>query len=104
MYASVMQFKVDFRGDDFDNAQAAFERTVLPEMRRQPGYEGCYLLKTGRGAGLLISLWEDEAAAQTSGHPGPLLDQKAALRPLLGKVVGEQTYQIAFADHPVEPE
>ena len=104
VYASVTQFSVDFRGDDFDVAQAAFERSVVPEMRRQAGYEGCYFLRTSRGSGLLISLWEDEAAAQTGAHPGAFTDQMQALRPLLGKVIGEQSFRVGFADHPVEPD
>ena len=101
MYASVVQFNVDFRGDDLDNVQAAFERGVLPEIRKQPGYEGCYFLRTARGDGLLMLLWEDEAAAQSSSREGPLAAQLAHLRPLLRKPT-EQYYEVGFADHPLE--
>ena len=82
-------------------AQDAFERNVVPEMRKQAGYEGSYFLRTPRGVGVLISLWEDEAAAEVGLHSGPFVDQKAALRRVLGKVEDEQAFRIGFADHPI---
>jgi len=102
VYASVTQFTVDFRGDDMDVAQDAFERDVVPEMRKQAGYEGSYFLRAARGAGVLISLWEDEAAAQVGLHSGPFVDQMAALRRVLGKIGDEQAFRIGFADHPID--
>ena len=103
MLASVTQFTVDFRGDDFDVAQAAFERTVVPELRKQNGYEGCYFLRMARGQGLMISLWEDEASLAASEHPGALAEQMADLVPLLGKVAAKNIhFTVGFADHPFE--
>lgn len=105
MYASVTQFTVDFRGDDFDVAQEMFERNVLPELRKQVGYEGCYFLRTERGVGVIMLLWEDEAAAQTSENNGPFAEQIELLMPNLGKVTQTaQRFLVGFADHPVEPE
>jgi hypothetical protein len=104
VYASVTQFTVDFRGDDMNVAQDAFERDVVPEMRKQAGYEGSYFLRTTKGSGVLISLWEDEATAQVSLHSGPFVDQMAALRRVLGKIDDEQTLRVGFADHLVEPD
>ena len=105
LYASVTQFTVDFRGDDFDVAQETFERNVLPELRKQVGYEGCYLLRTTRGAGIIIFLWEDEAAAQASESGGPLVEQLQLLMPNLGKVTQTgQRFLVGLADHPVEPD
>lgn len=105
MYATVLNFAVDFRGDDFDNALNAFERAVVPEMRKQNGYEGCYVLRTGKGEGMLVLLWEDRAAAIAAERPGSFADQMQALIPLLGKTSADaQRYDVAFADHPVEPD
>ena len=105
MLASVTQFAVDFRGDDFDVAQAAFERNLVPELRKQNGYEGCYFLRTSRGQGLLISLWEDEASLAASEHPGALADEMEELLPLLGKIAAKNIhFNVGFADHPVEPD
>lgn len=105
MLASVTQFTVDFRGDDFDVAQAAFERTIVPELRKMNGYEGSYFLRMKRGQGLLISLWEDEASLAASEHSGPLADQMEELVPLLGKIAAKNIhFTVGFADHPVEPD
>jgi len=103
--ASVTQFTVDFRGTDFDVAEAAFERKVVPELRKQNGYEGRYFLRTSRGQGLLISLWEDEQALAESEHPGALFDQMQDLIPLLGKIAAKNIrFDVGIADHPVEPD
>lgn len=105
MHATVLSFTVDFRGDDFDTAQTAFERAVVPEMRKQNGYEGCYVLRTSKGEGMLVMLWEDRDAALAAERPGPFFDQMQALIPLLGKTTADaQRYDVAFADHPVEPD
>ena len=105
MYASVTQFTVPHLGDDFEVAQEAFERNVVPELRKQAGYEGSYLMRTDRGEGVLITLWEDEAAANASESDGPLADQFEEFTPLLGKIDrGGKRFVVGFADHPVEPD
>jgi heme-degrading monooxygenase HmoA len=105
VYATVLNFTVDFRGDDFDTAQTAFERAVVPEMRKQNGYEGCYVLRTPKGSGMLVMLWEDRASAIAAERSGPFAEQMQALIPLLGETSADaQRYDVAFADHPVEPD
>jgi hypothetical protein len=105
VHATVLSFTVDFRGDDFDIAQNAFERSVAPEMRKLNGYEGCYVLRTSKGEGMLVMLWEDRNAALAAERPGAFIEQMQALMPLLGKTSGDaQRYDVAFADHPVEPD
>ena len=103
MHATVLTFVIDSRGDDFETAQAAFERAVLPAMRKQNGYEGCYVLRTTKGEGMFVMLWEDRASALAAERPGPFADQMQALIPLLGKTTADaQRYDVAFADHPVD--
>ena len=105
MYASVTHFTVPHFGDDFDIAQEMFERNVLPEMRKQTGYEGSYFLRTDRGEGILVTLWEDEAAANASESSGPLGEQMALYIPYLGKISeGRKRFVVGIADHAVEPE
>ena len=105
VYARVTEFKVDPRDIDLDIAQGAFERLVVPEMRKQPGYEGCYLLRTERGRGLLIALWEDEMAAVSSENSGFYAEQLARLMPLFGDSSPQREhYSVAFADHPLAEE
>jgi hypothetical protein len=50
-------------------------------------------------------LWEDRAAALAAERTGPFFEQMQALIPLLGKTTADaQRYDVAFADHPVEPD
>ena len=105
MYARVTQFTVDPRDIDLDIAQGVFERLVVPEMRKQNGYEGCYLLRAEQGKGMLIALWEDETAAVSSENSGFYAEQIQQLMPLLGTRPPEREYySVAFADHPMEIE
>jgi hypothetical protein len=105
MQARVTQFNVDPRDIDLDIAQGVFEKLVVPEMRKQTGYEGCYLLRTEKGKGMLVTLWEDEAAAMSSEHSGFYGEQIAKLLPLLGPPLPEhELYSVAFADHTIPPE
>ena len=105
MYASVTEFTIPHFGDDFEVAQEAFERNVVPELRKHNGYEGSYLMETDRGEGVLITLWEDEAAANASESDGPLADQIEEFLPLLGKINrAAKRFVVGFADHPVEPD
>ncbi|MEE8519191.1 MAG: hypothetical protein V3S98_08710 [Dehalococcoidia bacterium] len=102
MYARVTQFQVDPRDTDLDKAQGVFERLVVPEMRKQMGYEGSYLLRARDGKGLLVVLWESEDAATTSESSGFYAEQLGTLLTLLGRIPPEpQNYEVAFADHPV---
>ena len=105
MYARVTEFDVDPRDIDLDLAQEAFEKLVLPEMRKETGYEGFYLLRTKRGKGLLIALWEDEQAAVSSENTGYYAEQLELWFPLLGKRPPERDlFKVAIADHPEEVE
>ena len=101
MYARLTQFHVDPKDIDLDIAQGVFERLVVPEMRKQPGYEGCYLLRTESGKGAVVSLWESEDAAVSSETSGYYAEQLAKLMPLLGSSPEVDTFQVAFADHPI---
>ena len=101
MYARITIFHVDPEDVDLDIAQGVFERLVVPEMRKQFGYEGCYLLRTEHGRGAVLSLWESEDAVVASETSGYYAEQLAKLMPLLGRAPGVATFRVAFADHPV---
>ena len=104
MHARVTQFNVDPKDIDLDIAQGIFERLVVPEMRKQAGYEGCYLLRTEHGKGTVVTLWESEDAAVSSETSGYYAEQLSKLLPLLGRAPEVDTYRVAFADHPLTDE
>jgi hypothetical protein len=103
VYASVTQFTIPHFGDDFEIAQETFERNVVPELRKHAGYEGAYFMRADRGEGMLITLWEDEAAANASESDVPLVEQFDEFLPLLGKIDrAKKRFVVGFADHPVD--
>lgn len=102
MHARVTQFKVNPRDIDLDIAQGVFERLVVPELRKQMGYEGCYLLRMASGKGQLITLWESQEAAIASERSGFYAEQVEKLQPLLGSPAELEHYDVAFADHTFE--
>ena len=69
MYARVTQLEIDTLRASVDEALDRFRETVLPVMRRQPGYCGVYACSTPEGRAVLVSLWstEEEAAAMNDG-------------------------------------
>ena len=63
MYARLTQFEIDTLRIGLDEALERFQELVLPELRKQPGYAGLYVMRTPEGRGVLLSLWTSEAAA-----------------------------------------
>lgn len=101
MFARVIRFDAASPDGDLDAAQGTFERLLVPEMRKQAGYEGCYLLHTREGAGIVLSLWESEDAMRSSEAGGAYADQVEKFRPLLGRRPITDSYEVGYADHPI---
>jgi len=58
-----VHFKI--RNGKEQDFETTFERTVLPELRRQEGFKGELVLKKDAQQAMGISLWKDRAAADT---------------------------------------
>ena len=126
MHARVTYFDVDPNDDDLAAAWSAFERLVVPEMRKQAGYEGCYLLRGEGGRGLIVSLWESEDAMR-SGEANPFyaeqferfkeessqpslmrgwgrfhVEQVEKLKSVPDREPLTESYGVDYADHPLE--
>ena len=99
MHARVTHFDITVGEDAFAEAQRTFERLVAPELRRQSGYEGCYLMRTQRGRGLLVTLWESDDPMRASDTARFYADQLEKLEPLLGRHASTESYRIDYADH-----
>ena len=126
MHARVTHFDVDPNDDNLAAARSAFERLVVPEMRKQAGYEGCYLLRGEGGRGLVVSLWESEDAMRSgeansfyaeqferfkeeSGRPSLIrgwgrfhAEQVEKLKSLPDREPLTESYWVDYADHPIE--
>ena len=101
MYASVTQFELSSRDITLDVAQSEFERFVVPEMRKQSGYEGCYLLRGASGKGLMVSLWETEEALRAGEIAGSYAERFAEFKAALGVHVTTDSYAVGSGDHPL---
>jgi len=100
MVARVTLAEVDSVRTSVQRAVDMFEVSVVPELRRQPGYEGCYVLTTPDGKAMVLTFWaDDESAAATiaSGHYGAQVEKFLAV---LRSPSGRDTYEVALADTP----
>ena|SRR5438105_2459494 len=101
MYARVTLFELDTLRMPLDAAVERFNEAVLPELRRQVGFSGFYVLSTPEGKGLLLSLWSSEAAAQSSMATGFYDEQVAKFLMLLREPPGRDHYEVLAAEVPV---
>lgn len=101
MFARVTLFELDTVRAPLADALAQFKERVVPALRDQPGYDGLYVLSTREGKGLLLSLWETEAAAE-AGVAGGFYDaQVAQFVMLLREPPGRDHYEVLMSDAPV---
>lgn len=100
MYARVTLFEVDTVRIGLDEALERFRGSVLPELQKQEGYRGLYVLRTPEGKGLLLSLWETEAEAEAGIASGYYDEQVAKFLTFLRQPPGRDHYEVALADTP----
>lgn len=101
MYARVTLFELDTLRLPLEGALERFRALVAPELRRQPGYAGVYALSTPEGKGLLLTLWDSEAAAAAGEATGFYDEQVAKFLLLLREPPGRDHYEVIYADVPL---
>ena len=103
MFARVTQFEMNAHDGNLLAVQTAFERHVVPELRKLPGYEGCYFLQTKRNKATVVSLWESEETMKAAESSEAYVEQtEQQLKPLLGRHFEVESYQVAYAEHPLD--
>ena len=100
MFARVTLLEIDTLRISVDAAVERFKEMVLPEMRKQEGYEGVYLLRTPEGKGLVMTLWASQEAAVRTVESGFYDEQIAKLMSVFRAPPGREHYEVAFADVP----
>lgn len=100
MYARVTLVEVDPVRLDPEAAVARFRDLVLPELRRQSGYAGVYVLKTPEGKGLLVSLWDSREAAEAGIASGYYEVQLGKFLTVFRSPPGRELYDVALAEAP----
>jgi heme-degrading monooxygenase HmoA len=97
MFARVTLFEVDTLRTTVEEAQRLFDEQVLPLVEQQPGFAGCYVLRTPEGKGMVITLWETEQAAQTGIESGYYQEQLAKFVTFMRQPPGREHYAVVQA-------
>ena len=85
------------------HAVQRFESDLIPALHEQEGYEGCYVLLSGEGKVLVISLWSSEEAAHASQVSGFYESQIEKLSDVVfyRASPGREAYDVVVAEAPV---
>jgi heme-degrading monooxygenase HmoA len=100
MVARVTLAEIDSVRTSVARAVERFEGSVAPELQAQPGYEGCCVLTTPEGKALVVTFWEDDAAAAASIAGGSYAAQVEKFVTVMHAAPGREAYNVAFADLP----
>ena len=98
MFARVTLFEIDTLRISLDDALARFKELIMPEMQKQEGYEGAYLMRTMEGKGLLMTLWTSEEAASIGLTSGYYDEQVAKFVALFRAPAGREHYEVVLAE------
>lgn len=100
MFARTTLFEIDTMRISLDDAEKAFVEDVVPAIRQQPGYQGVYVMRTPEGKGMVITLWDSEAAAQSGLESGYYQEQVGKFVTFMKQPPGREHYEVAYADAP----
>ncbi len=97
MFARVTQVEIDVLRTSVEEAVRRFDAEVLPELRRQPGFEGAAVLANPAGFGTVITLWQrEEDAAPNERYEAAL----ARYVTLFRSPPGREIYEVVVAELP----
>jgi heme-degrading monooxygenase HmoA len=85
-------------------AVATFQESVVPALREQEGYEGCYVLLSEEGKVLVLTFWENEEKARASQASGFYQEQVEKLSDVVfyRSSPGREGYEVVVSDAPVD--
>lgn len=98
MVARVTLAEVDTVRVPLEDAIELYERSVLPALWEQEGYEGAYVLATPEGKAMVLTFWRDEEAAREGLDSGFYADQVEKFVTLYRTPPGRELYDVAVAD------
>jgi heme-degrading monooxygenase HmoA len=86
-----------------EHAIEVFETSVVPALREQDGYEGCYVLLSPEGKVLVLTFWSSDETAHASRVSGFYQAQIEKLSDLVffRAAPGREAYDVVVADAPV---
>ncbi|MGH3135308.1 MAG: antibiotic biosynthesis monooxygenase family protein [Gaiellaceae bacterium] len=98
MYSRVTLLEIDTLRTTIPAAVELFAERVLPRLREQEGYEGVVVLANPDGKAMLVSVWEDEEAANASaGFATVALEEFVTM---FRSPPGREGYDVVLAEMP----
>jgi heme-degrading monooxygenase HmoA len=100
MVARVTLAEIDTVRTRIDSAVSLYKQSVIPELRHQAGYEGCYVLTTPEGKVAVITFWNGEEAADAGVQSGYYAEQVKKFLTFYRAAPGRDTYDVSLAEAP----
>jgi heme-degrading monooxygenase HmoA len=100
MFARTTLFEVDTLRMPLAEAEGLFVEQVLPLLKQQPGFAGVYVMRTPEGKGMVISLWDNEQAAQSGIESGYYQQQITKFITFMRQPLGREHYEVTVAEVP----
>jgi heme-degrading monooxygenase HmoA len=102
MVARVTPAEIDPVRQSPRRAIERFESELIPALREQEGYEGCYVLLSHEGKVLVLSLWSSEETASATRLSGFYQEQIDKLSDVVvyRTPPGREAYDVVVTDRP----
>lgn len=100
MFARTTLFEVDTLRMPLEDAERLFQEQVLPLIKHQPGFTGVYVMRTPEGKGMVLTLWDNEQAAQSGIESGYYQEQIAKFITFMRQPPGREHYEVIVAEVP----
>jgi heme-degrading monooxygenase HmoA len=100
MIARVTLAEIDVVRMSIEDATRRFEELILPELRDRDGFAGVYVLATGEGKALVMTLWDNEETAEAGFASGFYEAQVEKFVTLFRAPAGRDTYRVLIAEQP----
>jgi hypothetical protein len=98
VHARLTLLEIDTLRISMDAALARFVEDIVPQLRKQPGYEGVMVLTTPDGKGALLSLWETAEQAATEGDHQFYTEALGKFATFFRSPPGRERYVVAYTD------
>lgn len=100
MYARTTLFEIDTLRVSVNDALEQFKALVVPEVQKQSGYEGLYVMSTPEGKGLIMTLWASKEAVEAGVESGYYDEQVAKFVAVFRAPAGRDHYEVIYAEAP----
>jgi heme-degrading monooxygenase HmoA len=99
----VTQFDIDTLTISMERALERFKAQVLPALREQRGYRGLIVLQNEEGRGMLLSFWDNEAAARAGIESGYYDEQVRKFVTVYRQPPGRDHYEVTVVEGQFAP-